>query len=232
MSLEKQIDKFFEEFPDDKRGYVFYAGVLALMFFILMGIFSNLRTNADITFACTIYIFMVIFVAVVSGMDKLKERNTFIAMISPSGKWKNFGLVPLIIGGIFGYFMVSNSQTIGLSFLQLSGTNAFFFIVIVAPIVEEYFFRGTLFPSFRQQLKVAFNSKYASIIALIVSNIGFGAFHYYVYGANMQAVYIAAVLGTVYTIGNYVVKATNFSVGAHMMNNYLLWAAAGGVLFG
>jgi membrane protease YdiL (CAAX protease family) len=124
--------------------------------------------------------------------------------------------------------MVTQNQTIGLSFLQLSGINAFAFIVIVAPVVEEWFFRWSIFPSFREQLKGL--TPYYSVIALLIANVGFGIFHYYVYGANMGAVYVAAFLGIVYTIGNYALKSGTFSIGAHMTNNYLLWIAAGGML--
>ena len=229
MSLNDQINKFFNEFIDTKKSTKFWSVLLVLSFFGILGIYSNLRTDPDIAFACTIYEFFLIFCAVAAGFDFIKEKIWFVGNVL-SGKWAYFGLVPFIIGTIFGYFTVSQSQTIGLSFLQLSGINAFVFIVLLAPVIEEWFFRWSIFPTLREQLKGL--TKYYSIAALLIVNGGFGIFHYYIYGANINAVWIAAFLGIIYTIGNYSLKSGTFSIGAHMTNNYLLWAMAGGVLFG
>lgn len=229
MSLNSSINHFFKEFPDTDKGTKFWAMLLFVMLLIILGIYSNFRNDPDIAFACIMYAFMVVTCGVVGGMDWLKESNVFTGNYL-SGKWKYYGLVPLIIGMIFGYFMVTQNQTIGMSFLQLSGTQAFIFIVLVAPVVEEWFFRWAAFPSLYNSFKGI--TKYHGVAALLLVNFGFGLFHYYIYGANIAAVYVAAFLGIVYTVGNYALKSGTFSIGSHMANNYLLWAAAGGVLFG
>ena len=235
MSLEKQIDKFFTEYPDNFKNMKFWGIMLSFTIVILIGVYSIIRGDPDITFAVNIYFYMAIVCAIVAVADNAGKRGIrepllpYIANVL-SGKWAYFGLVPLVIGAMFGYFMVSQSQTIGLSFLQLSGTNAFFFIVLIAPLVEEWFFRWAVFPTFREQFTGLI--PHASLVALLLANGAFGFFHFYVYGANMVAVYVAIFLGIIYTIGNYALKSGTFSIGAHMMNNYLLWAAAGGVLFG
>ena len=230
MGLNSSINRFFREFETTTKGAAFAGFMVVILFLILLGIYSNFRTDADISFACIIYSFMLIFIAIVGAIDQIKNSVKFLGSLFPSGKWKYLGLVPFIIGGIFGYFMVTQNQTIGLSFLQLSGTNAFFFIVIAAPIVEEWFFRGTLFPTVCETLKNFANTRYYSILALIIANAAFSLFHYYVYGANINAVYVATFLGVIYTIGNYATKSVMFSTSAHMMNNYLLWVMAGGML--
>ncbi len=229
MSLDRQIDRFFKEFPDSPKWIKFWGAAVMLSFFVILGIYSNFRNDPDIVFACQIYLFMIIGCAIGAVADIWKEGNKIIGNYL-SGKWNYAGLVPFIIGGIFGYFMVTQNQTIGLSFLQLSGQQAFLFVVIVAPVVEEWFFRWLSFPT----LKQAFTGliPQATIAALLITNLGFGLFHYYVYGANIGAIYVAAFLGIIYTIGNYTLKSGTFSIGAHMANNYLLWIAAGGVLFG
>lgn len=227
MSVNSSINRFFNEFPDSPRNLKFWAAMLTIMFFVLMAVYSNFRSDVDITFACVIYLFMIASAAIGASVDVLKEKNIFSGNIL-AGKWKNFGLIPLIIGAIFGYFMVTQNQTIGLSFLQLSGVYAFGFIVLAAPMAEEWFFRWFMFPTIRQQIKGL--TPYYTIIALLIVNGGFGLFHFYVYGANIGAVYVAAFLGVVYTIGNYALKSGTFSIGAHMANNYLLWVMAGGIL--
>jgi hypothetical protein len=227
MSINNSINRFFNEFADSPRNLKFWAVMLTGMMFLLLAVYSNFRNDTDISFACIMYIFMIIMCAIISTTDKLFEKTSWSGNIL-SGKHKYFGLIPFIIGGIFGYFMVTQNQTIGLSFLQLSGINAFAFIVIVAPVVEEWFFRWSIFPSFREQLKGL--TPYYSVIALLIANVGFGIFHFYVYGANIGAVYVAAFLGIVYTIGNYALKSGTFSIGAHATNNLLLWIAAGGML--
>ncbi len=227
MSLNNSINRFFNEYADSKANLKIWAVILTLMFFALVGVYSNFRTDPDIVFAAVIYIFMVTSCAIGAGIDNLKEHNPFAAN-TLAGKWKYAGLIPAVVGVIFGYFMVSQSQTIGLSFLQLTGVSAFGFIVLVAPVVEEWFFRWFMFPTIRQQLMGI--TPYFTTIALLVVNGGFGLFHYYVYGAIINAIYVTAFLGIVYTVGNYAFKSGTFSIGAHMANNYLLWVAAGGML--
>jgi len=228
MGINEQINHFFREFPDNRRNIAFWGMICMFLLFLDLVIYSNIRNDPDITFACTMYGFFLLVTALVASVDKLREGGHWMGMVI-AGKWNYFGLIPMVIGMTFGWFMVSQNQTIGLSFLQLSGTNAFLFIVVIAPLAEEWFFRCIAFPSLYRQLQVL-NVRYYGMISLIGISGLFGLFHWYVYGANLTAIYVAIFLGIIYTIGNYWLKSGTFSIGAHMANNYLLWAAAGGML--
>jgi len=233
MSLETVTDKFFEEWKDKPTDVAFWAMLLAFAFVGLLGVMSNFRADSDIVFACQMYLFMLVMCGVVSALDNyiefVKGKNVPWVSNVLAGQWSYHGLIPLVIGLAFGAILVGQKQSI--SIMQVSGVWAFAFVVFLAPVIEEWFFRWMMFPSFRQMF-ISQNFRYASIIALIASSFAFGAFHYYLYNQNILAMTSAVVLGILYVIGNYTLKSSTFSVGAHMANNYILFIAAGGLVFG
>jgi membrane protease YdiL (CAAX protease family) len=160
---------------------------------------------------------------VVFMIDNNLEHNK-IASCVLSGDHPMMGVAFLGAGALFGALLVSQHQSIGVTLLQLTGTQKFLFTVGVAAVVEEMFFRWTMFPTIRQLLmgKVP----YASVVALFVVNISFGLFHFYVYNASLAGVWLACILGIIYTIGNYACKSGNFSLGAHAMNNFLMMSVS------
>jgi membrane protease YdiL (CAAX protease family) len=193
------------------------ALTVALAFFILLGVYTNFPDQQGVS---GIYLFMLIFVAVVAAQDAAREKIWFVGMVAYGKTRKNF-VKALAIGAVFSVFLVGRNYVVGIP-LSVFGDLNFWFIVVAAPVVEEYFFRFALFPTLRQQL-ISSGIKHASIIALAVSSIGFGFFHYYVFSGMLSAIYVAIVIGVIYTIGNYAVKSGGFSLGAHFVNNYLIF---------
>lgn len=134
--------------------------------------------------------------------EPLKRKEIFVAIIY-------FTLVPFFIS-----FLVSNLDSAiiireeYLKRVQLNHIFLIIFPVILAPIYEEFFFRGYVYKKLRRKM----NWK----LALIISSIFFGVIHIDIYQMIYGSV-IGIMLGFLYEKS----QSLRLPIIAHMVNNLL-----------
>ncbi len=232
MSFLDGFNRFMQSYPKEKsKGLSAGAVIFLILFVIIGGVLSNYRNDPDVFFAAFLYMIMMAIAAMIGAFDfssRLTRKSLQAYIFFP--KDAKSGFIKLAIGGIIGWAMITQSYSIGIP-MQLAGLNSFLFVVITAPIAEEAFFRAALIPSLANSFRNSgLIKKWNWVAAIIFGNIMFAYWHGYVYGFNSAAMYAAFLIGILYTFIMIFFKDSNVNIGAHMMNNYLLWAMAGGML--
>jgi membrane protease YdiL (CAAX protease family) len=90
-------------------------------------------------------------------------------------------IIPLfLVGAVAGFLMTSSGR---LALIKLLGAGAidptlgFTFIIVLAVIVEEYFFRGVIFPSLEKFLGGRTNGIVATVAAAAIASFLFATWH-------------------------------------------------------
>lgn len=130
----------------------------------------------------------------------------------------------LAIGGIVGFIMTASGKLF-LGKLLTGGaidpTLGFSFIVLLAPIVEEFFFRGTLFPSFERYFGGRQSALVATVAAAIAASVLFAVWHLVASGGN-ESVLAGEFIFSLIQIG--LIRATgslDAALGSHFVRNLI-----------
>lgn len=112
------------------------------------------------------------------------------------------------------------------------------FAVLVAPLMEEMFFRGVLYPAlarsissvismlFRGEAYLSFARSTGSMISILVTSVAFAALHASQLGYSWAALLPIFIVGTTLTIVRAEKKSLATCVLIHMTYNFLLMVAA------
>jgi hypothetical protein len=215
---------------DDDKWAEGFAGLMTLLIaFILMWVIVNVPAYLD---TALVFMLMLIVAAVIAGLDSIKE-NTVIFAYAGLGSLKKF-LPAFAIGSVVGLILQFSNLAIATPFSVNISTGfiaAMLFTVVVASYVEEKFFRQVLPFSAANQLKNAFGVNgwvIPSIAGAILGSVGFGLFHYFVYGGATGSILSASIFGLVMLAGNLFFRSGGFGWGAHLVNNLIVVLAAFG----
>ena len=120
-------------------------------------------------------------------------------------------------------FIIPNFGTIGIPNVQsiASETGRFITIVIIAPIIETFFFFGIILFFFQEKL---FKGKFQFIISSIITSTIFSLFHINAYGnfSSSNADFIlAGVMGLVFSYQTKFAKSVIPAIVTHVLIN--LW---------
>lgn len=116
-----------------------------------------------------------ILILFINGFKKL-ELSLIGGAVAPDV------LFGIVLGGMFIWLNSLNSAiSLGSpqAWLSLGKAEAFIVIVVVAPIVEEFLFRGLLYPFIYN------NTGHKNIIAIPLQAAAFAGYHYTVYGGQL-----------------------------------------------
>jgi membrane protease YdiL (CAAX protease family) len=148
-----------------------------LISWVMVG-FPSLALNHVTAFTvAVIYTVLLIFTFLIFIVKALAPQIPldFIDLGDPEKAWLNLG-----IGAVMGVFVAVSLmagaavQPAAMAF-TIATPIAFFFIVLVAPIVEELFFRGALLPTFTLYL--------SKPVGLFLSSLLFALYHVATWGA-------------------------------------------------
>jgi membrane protease YdiL (CAAX protease family) len=148
-----------------------------LISWVMVG-FPSLALNHTTAFTvAVIYTVLLIFTFLIFIVKALAPQIPldFIDLGDPEKAWLNLG-----IGTVMGVFVAVSLmagaavQPAAMAF-TIATPIAFFFIVLVAPIVEELFFRGALLPTFTLYL--------SKPVGLFLSSLLFALYHVATWGA-------------------------------------------------
>ena len=174
-----------------EKGIFYIVATISIMFSAWLVI--NFEADPGIFFGYTIFLLIAIVYRFMEESDYFESFKLF--------NEKN-PLIDIGVGILFSvvwYFLVFPTRygIIPLPPLPAEvlaiGPAPFLIVVLLAPIAEEYLFRGSLLP----QLQEIFNSKYSSIIAVLLTAAAFTAFHWTVYlqGALSSALIASFLFG-------------------------------------
>jgi membrane protease YdiL (CAAX protease family) len=192
-----------------------------LISWVMVG-FPTLTLDHTAVFSvATIYavflIFTFIFFMVKAAVPEIPLD--FIDLGDPERSWLNIG-----IGAIMGVFVAISllagavAQPAAMVF-AIATPIAFFFVALVAPIVEELFFRGALLPTLALYL--------SKPIGLILSSVFFALYHIATWGATGLVGLIIPFLFAL-LLGLLTIKFESVAPAliAHMTANVILTIAA------
>ena len=216
------IDRFFREWKDGKG--IIALGAISLMFamVIVLGIMGNIKSFEY--YAITNFLFGFIVVTSIIVITDTNKESTWFLGFNGWGKNIKAFVIALLAGGIFGFLMVTKGNLSIATPLSIISDANFWLICVAAVYTEELFFRHGLFPTMRAQFKSVKLPMY-SIMALILTNLAFGLYHWYAYGMSFDLLWIPFVMGMIYTIGGFIFKSNGFGLSAHFVNNYLIYTA-------
>lgn len=211
---------FFKEWKDSKETTSILAVITVFFILITFGVYVNFIEESH---NAMVYLIMAIIVSMTAVVDSYFEKGWIFA-------WNGFGTtktqaISALFVGIAVMFVIVNSKTLSIltPLAAISNeTMQFFYVVLAAPFIEEAFFRMAGVPTMVLLFK---NLKfpYYDVVGMLFANVFFALFHGSVYGWNYPAMMAAFVFGILVSIGNQMLKSGAFGVGAHFINNYLLF---------
>lgn len=215
---------FFEEWNDSKKLFGL-AGLISLS--LMMFLFWIMVNVPELDKSATIYLTMLIIATAIAGFDFFFEKGKVFGFLFVGKNLKTLFLA-LIVGGVLAVLLSLGKFSIliaPLSAIQVDSVLvSFIFVVLVAPWVEEKFFRMFFYPNIVLMLQNAFPKRqtlFAGLLAVIVTGVLFALFHFAVYGANLNLMFLAFVFSTIAIVGNRIFESAGFGVGLHYVNNFL-----------
>lgn len=219
----------FNEYKDS----VPLTAVLSVIFFGFFIALAWLYTQFNVlgivdgASATMVYIILLIMGGMFFLIDNLADRNNLDSIIDAVGLGNPKALLISIGAGIGlglilarqGLFLIDVQSVSWLADIDL---RAFIFVVIVAPFVEEFFFRGGLSAFL---IKNFGNYSYGSILAILTTSGLFALFHYAVYGASIELLMGAFMIGLIANVGIYLTKSLGFGLALHYTINYIIFNA-------
>ena len=214
---------FFDEWEDEKDVQVFAGIFLVIAILITFWLMVNF---VEVFRETSIFLIMGVFVILGGYIEDIADRNNLIDILGATVKFgtKYRLIISSAIGAIVGFvLLLSNTfSLVNPASIVAGSLFSFVFIVILAPIWEEFFFRSTLLPTLIHQLDGA-KVKYAGLIGVIIISLAFGFFHFVVYGASIPLIIGAVIFSLIACFGNYGTKSIGFGLAMHLIVNYFAW---------
>jgi len=226
MGFLSDGEKFFKEFKDSTNSVAFWSLISFAMGVLLLGVYTVVPEQRGVV---SIYGFMLLTAGIFLAVESVSEKSKTFASISfgnLKGKFPGFlfsktFLFPVLTGSVFTFALLSRGFSVAV--LSTVGIPQEFYtilyVVVASPLVEELFFRGTVFPLINQNVGILLGSKVSWVIALVSTNLAFAGYHALAYGADINAMVIAFGMGVIWTVGNYYFKSIGFGVSSHLANN-------------
>ena len=221
---------FFSEWKDTKKMTQFGSFITMMILLLVLWITANITEFASQGLFLTILLVSFMLVVIVDFVDEkipILGASHFGLNFAHAGK-------AFIIGIILGTIVAGGLFVISPPFAIAGGATApivsFIFIVILAPYIEEVFFRSALFFTSQQNSEAFFSKQNAMIFSFVLTCVMFGIFHFFVYGANIYYMFLAMIMSGVYLTGNAYFKNISFSIGMHMANNFIAFGGLSALL--
>lgn len=218
---------FFREWGDSPRMKFFQFFLLGGFLFLYLWF---LTVPTEVTRAI-LYLIMLVVCGGIMLIDAIAERNPFVA-------WAGLGdlkraIPAFILGGLImliGYSTTTLSLSAPLAIISDQNL-LFIYVVSAAPFIEETFFRGTFFHTVGLNFK-GNGIPFPGFFALIALASLFAVFHGIAYNWAIGGLALAFTFSIFATIGNQVFKTTAFSMGAHFVNNFLVFLVTFKIIVG
>lgn len=155
------FDEFFDEWDDEPEAFKLQIQVSLLFLLLLLGVLTVLRENKTAYENATILLFLLVVTlvfALVEWFSEQKVGDLFgnIVNFVSVGETRSGFYFAILVGSGIGLFLSGTALVIltplaslGVAFTELNQRFfGFLFSVILAPFVEENFFRGLITPTF------------------------------------------------------------------------------------
>lgn len=229
MGFLSDGEKFFKEFKDSALSIALWSLISFIMGVLLLGVYTIAPEQREII---SIYGFMLLASGIFLAVEAVSEKSKTFATIclgNLKGKFpeilfsKQF-FMPVLVGSLFTVALLSKGFSVAvLSTIGIpQELYTILYVVVASPLIEELFFRGTVFPLLNQNIGFLVSSKISWVVALVATNVAFAGYHALAYGADMNAMMIAFGMGVVWTVGNYYFKSIGFGVSSHLTNNAMV----------
>jgi membrane protease YdiL (CAAX protease family) len=212
---------FFSEWEDSKKNFSIFFILSILMLVLLFWIKTNIPSIAS---QADIFSGFALFGIIAAAVDYLNEKNRLFGFLFIGKDLIDTGVAFAAGLALAVVFTVSSFAVIStpLSAVNLNASlAAFIFVVIVAPYVEELFFRMALYPTLIVALGNRLNHFQAGIISALFVSGAFALFHYAVFSAGFALMIAAFLFSLIAIMGNRLFASTYFSYGLHLGNNFI-----------
>lgn len=182
--------------------------------------FGQLQGQSETAFVANVYTLMCL-VAIVGAFAADKSFSFFkFIPLNVSGT----ALIALLaMGALIGFFTTSEGKALLVPKVSASidPSLAIAFVIILAPFVEEYFFRAFLFPSFEGFFGSRAGISFGTLAGALISSALFTAWHFVAY-ANDPSAFLPLFIYALVQCG--MVKLSNSiapAIGSHFILNLL-----------
>jgi membrane protease YdiL (CAAX protease family) len=200
--------------------------VMALLALWINSQFGQLAGRSNEAFVASAYFGMTTLALIVMvGAQSNLAFFKFIGIDKPLNK-----LLPFVIfGGIVGFLITTQGKLVLARVLQSPGaidpTLGFAFVIALAPFVEEYLFRGVLFPSFEKFFTDKGRGTLISFaFAALLSSGLFSIWHLVASGGNESVLFGEVVFGVLMCVLVRVSGSLGTSIAAHLVRNLMTFA--------
>ena len=234
FTLKQPLDSsFWDEWDDDNR----FIAIAALMSIFIMLVLEFASTIPDELQRAQIYTNMLVVAVMIGAIDLIGDKiypklsqKIYMQFIS-LGRSPQQALIALLVGGALGLMAFKSIlAAIGAPHYSAEiagGTPAFLqfaYSVVVAPFVEESFFRGALMPTLANLIGQIGIGKWGSgVLACSIQSVAFGYMHWIAYGASSEGIFAAILFGFIVGVGTYMFQSLSFALGLHAVNNYIVF---------
>ena len=229
ISVQSPIQPdFWEEWKDDSS-MLFLASAISMM--LLMVLYMIVTMPSELQRA-QIFTNMLLAAIAIMGLDIIgdvffhKRFNTIFQWVGFGGNFSQAGLA-ILFGTLIGFAAFPSvgaiSTPLAATELVVNPIWIFVYVVLLAPFVEETFFRGTVLPTFASIFRgLRINAWNAGVAACVIQATAFGYMHWVAYGADSNGIVAAMLMGTFCGVGNYIFRSTLFGISLHVVNNFVV----------
>jgi len=166
------MDSFFEKIRVRYIILIYIISIIAMVFFVQIPTIKNI-VSKDSTFGdIIISTFVIVGLLIVSFKNQKVSSNKFMSCIK-SIEWKKIVKLYILSITLFIGVILLISPIISINTWDYSNKNIFssvFYFIVLAPIIEEFIFRGIILNRFKK--------KYNQKSVIIISSILFALLHF------------------------------------------------------
>lgn len=217
--INLDLKTFFKTWADDEKTTFGIIIIAFLLGTIILVVFTNFP---EVSQVAVIYMILLIVAGFAGLFDIVFRSRGFKDLFAGSGKHFYIALAVGLLIGLTTFF--ASFFVVPIPFAITQNLFILLFAVIVAPLTEELFFRGTLQHVITGFLKNFLGQSFlvSGIIATFVQSLIFALYHFTIFGGSPEKVFASFIFAIVVTIGNAMFRSLGFGMGLHFTNNTLV----------
>jgi len=229
----KMLLRYARDYREDKElrnsSFTFFLFMAIISAFLAIS-FTNIGNSQAASMSMIFCVLSFVYV-IVHYMDTMQDVYKWKGNLANTVGFgtKDKILFSIGLGFILGFFVIISkflpmSNVLFSNLVTKVSLSSFVFVAILAPIVEEGFFRGFLMPTFVQITK---NMKFGVILSIIALSALFSFMHYTAYGMTTDQLWMPFVFSILAILIMYTTKSLAGPIVLHFLFNLSYFVGIG-----